>query len=452
MSIWKAETHSVEPIPLAERHGKPRDLFTLWFSANMQVTTIALGAVYVFIGLPLVWSIIAIILGNLIGAVFMAYHSAQGPIIGVPQMIQSRAQFGFYGALLPLVLVVIMYLGFFALSSVLGGQSLSSLVGANGSSGSVTVGIIVLAVVTALMAVFGYDLIHAYQRWVSLVFLVVFVVFTVAVAVSGHVPASAWGLGGFSLANFVAGVTLAVTWQITYAPYVSDYSRYLPKEAGVGSTFNMTYWGTVIASVWMMILGAALTEIDAKLSTPDMINSIAGGLGWLMMIIILLGILAANVLNNYGGMLTTDTIFGTFSHGKPSAARRLTMIALFAIVATVVAIAAEGNLYGSLENFIVFLTYFAVPWTAINLTDFYLVRHGKYDPESFLRPAGYGGANWLALLAFVIGVLVEIPFMNTSLIEGPFAKAMGGADISWVFGLVFAGGIYYLTARGRRTA
>ncbi|MDA8345552.1 MAG: cytosine permease [Thermaerobacter sp.] len=449
MSVWKTETHSVEPIPLSERHGNPRDLFTLWFSANMQVTTIALGAVYVFIGLPLVWSIIAIILGNLIGAVFMAYHSAQGPIIGVPQMIQSRAQFGYYGALLPLALAVIMYLGFFALSSVLGGQSLTSLVGMHASTGSVTIGIVLLGIVTALMAVFGYDLIHAYQRYVSLVFLVAFVVFTVAVAVSGQVPHSVWGFSGFSLADFVAGVTLAVTWQITYAPYVSDYSRYLPKEAGVSSTFNMTFWGTVIASVWMMIIGAVLTEISSKLSTPDMINSIAGGLGWLMMIIILLGIVAANVLNVYGGMLTTDTVFGTFTKGRPSTGRRLTMIALFAVVGIIVAIIAEGNFNSSLNNFIVFLTYFAVPWTAINLTDFYLVRRGQYDPEAFLRPAGYGKANWLALLAFVIGVLVEIPFIDSSLYEGPFAKAMGGADISWIFGLIFAGGIYLWTARSR---
>ncbi len=451
MSVWKAESHSVEPIPDSERHGKPRDLFTLWFSANMQVTTIALGAVYVFIGLPLVWSIIAIILGNLIGAVFMAYHSAQGPIIGVPQMIQSRAQFGYFGALLPLVLVIIMYLGFFALSSVLGGQSLTSLVGAHATTGPVTIGVIILGVITALMAVFGYDLIHAYQRYVSIVFLVAFAIFTIATAASGQVPHGVWSFGGFSLANFVAGVTLAVTWQITYAPYVSDYSRYLPKNVGISSTFNTTFWGTVVASVWMMILGAVLTEINAKVSTPDVINSIAGGLGWLMMIIILLGIVAANVLNVYGGMLTTDTIFGTFSQGKPSPGRRMTMIALFAIVGIIVAIVAEGNFNTSLNDYIVSLTYFAIPWTAINLTDFYLVRHGQYDPEAFSRPAGYGTFNGLALVAFLIGLLVEVPFMYTGLFEGPIAKLLGGADISWIFGLVFAGGIY-LWASQRRVA
>ncbi len=448
MSIWQAEAHAVEPIPQSERHGKARDLFTLWFSANMQVTTIAVGAAYVFIGLPLVWSIIAIILGNLVGAVFMAYHSAQGPIIGVPQMIQSRAQFGYYGAILPLILVVVMYLGFFALSGALGGEALQSLTGL-----PVAVGTIVLGAVTAVMAIFGYDLIHAYQRYLAYVFLIAFVVFTIAVAAGGHVPASAWVMSGFNWGTFLLGVTIAVTWQITYAPYVSDYSRYLPKDIGVGPTFNTTFWGTVIASVWMMILGAVLTEVSEKLSSVGVIQQLSGGLGWLMMIIILLGIIAANVLNNYGGMLTIDTVGGTFSTRERTApGARVGLIVGFAVVGIVLGIIAAGNFNADLTNFITFLTYLVVPWTAINLTDFYLVRHGHYDPEAFYRPQGYGGSNWLALGTFVLAVLVEIPFINSTLYEGPVAKALGGADISWVLGLIVAGGLYLAFSGSRRVA
>ncbi len=448
MSVWQAETHAVEPIPQGERHGKARDLFTLWFSANMQLTTIAVGAAYVFIGLPLIWSIIAIILGNLVGAVFMAYHSAQGPIIGVPQMIQSRAQFGFYGAILPLVLVVVMYLGFFALSGALGGEALQSLTGL-----PVAVGTIVLGAITAAMAIFGYDLIHAYQRYLSLIFLVAFLVFTFAVGLGGHVPASAWAMSGFNWGTFLLGVTIAVTWQITYAPYVSDYSRYLPKDIGVGTTFNTTFWGTVVASVWMMILGAVLTEVNEKLSSVGVIQQLSGGLGWLMMIIILLGIIAANVLNNYGGMLTIDTIGGTFGTRErtPSGAR-IGLIIAFAVVGIVLGIIAAGNFNTDLTNFITFLTYLVVPWTAINLTDFYLVRHGHYDPEAFYRPQGYGGSNWLALGTFVLAVLVEIPFINSTLYEGPVAKALGGADISWILGLIVAGGLYLAFSGSRRVA
>ena len=116
------EARSIDWIPYELRHGSPQSLFTLWFGANMQVIGVVTGALGVVFGLPLPWAIVGLIVGNLIGTVFMALHSAQGPKLGVPQMIQSRAQFGFYGAIIPLVLVILMYIGFYASGAILGAR------------------------------------------------------------------------------------------------------------------------------------------------------------------------------------------------------------------------------------------------------------------------------------------------------------------------------------------
>ena len=123
-SSLQVERRSIEYIPPEERHGKPRSLFNIWFASNMQVTAAVTGALAVIIGLSLPWALLAIVIGNLVGVAFMAAHSAQGPKLGIPQMIQSRAQFGFYGAILPLILVLLMYVGFFATSAVLGRRPL----------------------------------------------------------------------------------------------------------------------------------------------------------------------------------------------------------------------------------------------------------------------------------------------------------------------------------------
>src|ERR1700722_6658745 len=125
----RIEDKTIQPIPPNERHGRTRDLFSLWF-------------------------------GNLIGAVFMALHSAQGPRLGVPQMMQTRGQFGSYGSLLVIVIVVVMYVGFFASNLVLAGQSLNVLT----SGISVDAGILIVGAVSVVVTVFGYDLIHAYAR------------------------------------------------------------------------------------------------------------------------------------------------------------------------------------------------------------------------------------------------------------------------------------------------
>jgi Purine-cytosine permease and related proteins len=110
--VMQVEKRSIDFIPEAERHGQPGSLFFIWFGANMNITTIASGVLPVVMGLNLFWSALAIIIGSLLGAIFMASHSAQGPKLGIPQMIQSRAQFGILGAVLPLLFVMLIYLGF----------------------------------------------------------------------------------------------------------------------------------------------------------------------------------------------------------------------------------------------------------------------------------------------------------------------------------------------------
>jgi Permease for cytosine/purines, uracil, thiamine, allantoin len=150
------ERRTIDIIPLDERHGKPRDLFTIWFSSNIMPLTFVTGALAPAVfGLSFWWSLIAIVLGNVVGALFMALHSAQGPRLGVPQMIQSRAQFGYLGALVVVLVAVAMYVGFFASNLVLGGQSINQLA----SGVSVDWGIVICALVSLVITIFGYDMI-----------------------------------------------------------------------------------------------------------------------------------------------------------------------------------------------------------------------------------------------------------------------------------------------------
>ena len=108
------EQRTIGAIPEAERHGKAWQLLPLWFSLNATVMAATTGAIGISVGAGLIPTLVAIVVGNLVGSVFMAYHSAQGPQLGLPQMIQSRAQFGFFGAALPNLLAIIMYVGYFA--------------------------------------------------------------------------------------------------------------------------------------------------------------------------------------------------------------------------------------------------------------------------------------------------------------------------------------------------
>ena len=444
-SSLKVEQHSIDFIPEAERHGRPIGLFAVWFAANMQVTTIVTGALGVLLGLSLPWAALALVVGNLVGGVFMALHSAQGPRLGIPQMIQSRAQFGFHGAVLPLLLVVVMYVGFFATSAVLGGQALTEATGLN-----VDLSIVVVALVCTVLAIYGYRLIHRLERQLSVISGLAFVYLTIRLLWTAHLGAL-WHAGSLSPGVFLLVVAVAATWQITYAPYVADYSRYLPTSTSIAASFWWTYAGSVLGTVWMMLFGAVAVGSAEKAFDGDSIQFVPGlapGARPVFVGIIILGIIAINVLNLYGCFMSTATTVTALRRHDIGQRTRIVYIVASAVVATAVAILGQGNFLTNYENFILFLAYFLIPWTAINLVDFYAVRKERYDIRAIFDPDGeYVRVNWRALGPYLIAIGIEIPFMSTTFYTGPMVAKVGGADISWIIGTIVAGGLYYLGMR-----
>jgi nucleobase:cation symporter-1, NCS1 family len=440
------ERRTIDIIPLAERHGKPRDLFTIWFSSNIMPLTFVTGALAPAVfGLSFWWSLVAIVLGNAVGALFMALHSAQGPRLGVPQMIQSRAQFGYFGALIVVLVAVVMYVGFFASNLVLGGQSLNQLA----SGISVNTGIVICAVVSLVITIFGYDMIHAVNRYAIILFGGVMILSLIFIVGVHGLPSHFLSTGHYSNGGFLSAVSLGVLWQIAYAPYVSDYSRYMPPNNEAGSTFWMSYWGTVLGSVLPMLLGAVVGVASANPDQIAELHILSGGVGWIVMIVFALGIMDTNAINLYGGVLCSITTGQTFArHWIPGARVRAILSVAIVALSLVLAIGLQANFLANYTNFILLLLYVLIPWTAINLVDYYLIRHGEYDVKAFFNPSGgpYGRIGWVGVSAYLIGILVEIPFMSTTLFTGPAAKAMNGTDLSWIVGLVVTVPLYYLLA------
>jgi NCS1 family nucleobase:cation symporter-1 len=442
------EHRHIDFVPENERYGHPRGLFTIWFAANMQVTAIV-TALLVIVGLPLPWAILAEAIGVAAGTIFMALHSAQGPKLGIPQMIQSRAQFGFYGAIVPIIIVLLMYIGFLASSGVLGGQAL-----AGASDVPLNWAIIIVMAICTVLAIYGYRLIHRVERWISLISGLGFIYLTVQLVLDNDLG-KVWHAGALPIGPFVLGITIAATWTLTYAPYVADYSRYLPRETSISSPFWWSYAGCAVSSFWMLGFGCVATAVAAKSFNGGSVDFIVdlspSQVHWLFSIIIILGIIAVQVLNLYGGFMSWTTIAtAARRHGVHTGTRAVYTVAV-AVIATVLAIVGQGNFIDNFTNFILFLAYFIIPWTAVNLVDFYFVRREHYDIAQIFEPDGiYGRASWQALVAYLAGVGIEVPFMSTTFYTGPMVSQLGGADISWMLGLIVAAGLYalFMTAAG----
>ena len=217
------EARSIDWVPDDERTGKLWHQAPLWFLGNFQYFSIPIGFIGPALGLSLGWSILAGALGILVGTLFMAFHASQGPTMGLPQMIQSRAQFGYRGVVVPLVATLFTYLAFNVVDVVLLADGLDSAFGWNPTTVAV-----LATVAAATLAIFGHDWLHRAFRLLLCVSLPLMVVVTAGIlfgaAGGGPAPAEA----SFTWAAFLAQFSAGAAYNITYAPYVSDYSRYLP--------------------------------------------------------------------------------------------------------------------------------------------------------------------------------------------------------------------------------
>lgn len=439
------EVHSVGFVPHDQRHGSPRNLFTLWFGANAMGVTLLTGSLAVFSKMSLFWSAVAIVAGTLIGAIFVAYHSAQGPTLGLPQMVQSRAQFGYYGANLPLIAVIAMYLGFFGGGAILMGSVFAELFG-----GGTQWGILLGGGLAVVLVVFGYRTLHVVGKIITPIFIAVFAVLTVVAVVNWPGVASDVKIvdGGFSATGFFFVLGIVAAYMITYGPYVADYSRYLPADTKAAPTFWYTYVGISLAGIWIFIVGAALQYAYSSLGIVEAAATLAGTAGtlvrMLVLLALLLGLINISALNIYGASISTMTIATTLrrEHSSPSRSMRLSFMIAIGVIGTLAAVSLSEDLVTAYENFVFFLIAFLIPWSAINLVDFYLVRKGHYSVDDLFTPAGrYGGFNWLGILAYLIGCAALSPFISTTFYTGPLAARLG-FDISWVVGMVVPGALY----------
>ena len=440
----KLEINTIQQIPIDQRHGRARDLFTVWFGTNLQLLTIVTGglAVTVF-RLPFDAAVVAIVVGNLIGAVFMALHAAQGPTLGVPQMVQTRGQFGSLGSLLVVGIVILMYVGFLASNLVMGGQALASLI----PGATATPGIALGALLGLVAAIYRHDLIHAYARIMAYLSGLVLLLTGIWIFWVHGVPATIFMRNEFSWTGFLGSVSAAALWQLSYAPYVSDYSRYMPRDTGARPAFWASYIGCTLGSVLPMILGIVVgLTMTGKGNLVAQLGMLTHGIAPLVLTAFSVGIAASNAMNLYCGALCVLTFGQTlFSKWSPGAvARTLTCVVLISVALTGALLSTESFL-ANYEAFIDLLLYVLVPWTAINLVDYYLLRHGEYDVAAFLRRDGgiYGRFNVPAMACYGFGILLQLPFVSTALYTGPIARALGGIDLSWIVGLVITSPVYY---------
>jgi nucleobase:cation symporter-1, NCS1 family len=462
------ETRGIEPVPVDERHGRPAQLFWVWFAANISILGLPLGATLVAQGLTVWQAVIVAAVGSVGSFAIVGAVSIAGRRGGAPGLTLSRAVFGARGNIGPTAVSLISRLGWETVNTTTAAFALLSLCtivfGASATATDhplLTVACIaVFVLLTVVVSGLGHAVLVSVQRWATWVFGALNIVvggFLIATidwtAVGAATPAPVGAM--------IAGVgIIAAGTGIGWANASADISRYQAPGVRAGSLVLSAAAGAGIPLVLLISLGSMLAAGDPSLADAgDPVAAIRAMLPTWMAVPYLVaafgGLLLSNHLSVYSAGLTTLTL-------------GLRMPRVYAVIVDVVVtfvgaiyfILVADDFYGP---FIAFISLLAVPitaWVGVFATD--MLRRQHYDPVALMdvrRTSAYwyrGGIEWRAVTAWAVAIVAGYLFVSAGpsdapWFSGPLADSWAGENgLGWVVTFVVAAGIYAGLGGARR--
>ncbi|MFF8729314.1 purine-cytosine permease family protein [Streptomyces sp. NPDC015171] len=416
----RVETRGITPVPEDARYGGPRRLFTVWFAPNLTMTGVFSGTVGAALGLDFATALLAVVLGTVVGAVPTAYLGTWGSQTGAGQLPLARLAFG-RAVALPGALQWLSSIAWDALIGLFGGDALAQLCG-----WPFWLGVLVMLAAQGVLGVIGYEAIHRLQTVMTFALAVAFVALAVKLA-HGTQPTTATTVHGADRAGaFVLTCAIALSLALSWAPYASDFSRYLPRTASRTRMFWCTLLGVGVSFVAVQALGlwGAAQFTDQSARGVDRLLG-GGALGAFGLLAVALAALCSNAMNDYSGSLALQTVGVRVP--RPVAAA---LAALLGFPLVLWMHAADTT--ARFQNVLLFVGYWIPAFVAIVIVDWAARKRARGGRPIDLRAEEAEPQPWWpALTAFVVGFAAAAPFMSTSLYVGPVARALHGADLAY---------------------
>lgn len=417
------EKYGIEHIPERERHGSSSRVFTLWFAANLTVADYVIGALSTLaFGLTVAQSLPILALGNILGGLFLGLSTAMGPSLGLPQMFSSRTSFGRKGNYIPGALNWISTAGWFTVNTILAAEAVQVLI----PSANFAAVAVLLVAVQVVIAIYGHDLIHLFEKVMSVVLGVLFLwIFILTLPHLGDAFAFVPAGGSAATAALGAvGTVIAVSFSylMSWSPYASDYSRYLPVKTSRLAVAVLALAGGALASFAVEAIGALVGALTRSSDYFGALYRFAGSTGVLALLAIILGAVAANALNIYTNSLSALVL--------DIRVKRWVTVVAGGVFGLALALVGGTHFESFYENFLLALDYWITPWLAIILVDFFVA--GMTTVESSLNAKPWSPST---LLIYGFSIAVSVPFMHPGLNlgypVGALSSVFSGADFSY---------------------
>ncbi|KIW80944.1 hypothetical protein AYO21_10712 [Fonsecaea monophora] len=436
------ETQGIDRIPEEEK--RPPALintFFMWFSMTCHVGTLPLGVLGPEFGLTLGQSVAAVVVGTILGALCTAYTGTLGPKTGLRQIATSRYSFGFWGAKLCSVLNVIVGGGFAVVNVVITGQMLSAV---SDYSMTIAVGCVIVAIVSYVVSVFGFAIIHTFEKYS---WIVSFILLCVLIGQAApHVGPNAPGFPASNLeiaGSWLSFMAICFSSSSGWCSIAADYYCNYPASTKTWKIFFLTLAGITIPTVFVTVIGSCIGNAAILNAYPPysdayenhglggLLREIYHPVGWakFCLVILTFSVLGNNIAINYSSGLSIQ-LLGHYFHAVP----RFIWSFLVALVVALLAIAGKDHLSNIVSDFVSLLGYWTISFTLILLIEdqFFRKRSGEgYNLEVWDMPdkLPWGAAAVFSLLAgYLAGGL---PGMAQVWYVGPIAAKFGpfGGDV-----------------------
>ncbi|MGW2212748.1 purine-cytosine permease family protein [Streptomyces sp. NPDC001781] len=402
----RLETQGLDVIGDTDRKGTPRTLFWPWFGANVSVLGLSYGAFTLGFGVSFWQAIAAGFLGIVASFLLCGLIAVAGKRGSAPTMVLSRAAYGVRGNRLPSFVSWMLTVGWetvLASLAALATATVFSRFGWGGGTETQAVALLVVAALTVVGGVMGFDLIMRFQTVITIVTGVLTLVYVALVADHVH-WSTVSAIPAGSPQQFTGALVFTMTgFGLGWVNAAADYSRYLPRSSSSRGVVVWTTLGASAAPLLLLVFGLLLAGSSDRLSRAIAVDPI-GALTTILPTWFLVPFALVAVLGLVGG-----AVLDIYSSGLAllSAGLRVPRY-LAALVDGVLMIA--GSVYivffagAFLDEFMGFLTTLGVPiaaWCGVMLADVAL-RHRDYDAGDLFRPEGrYGDTRALPLVLTV---------------------------------------------------
>lgn len=448
---------SALPVPDTERNRDILGQFWIWAGANTAPINWVLGALGIAMGLGLRDTLLVLVLGNVLGMGLFGFFVLLGQRSGVTAMVLGRGPFGRRGNYVPATIQLVVVVGWCAVNTWIILGLVMALLGKLGLvdpalpniGAKIAVAAVIMAVQVAISRA-GYRAISLFEKITMPITLAVLVGMS---AVAWFMIDIDWSYAGTGLAGAERWIAMSqvmtaigIGWGLTWLSYAADYSRVISRSVRPRRLYLASALGQFIPVVWLGVLGASLATRSTEVDPGAMIVDSFGVLALPVLLLVVHGPIATNILNVYSFGVTARSL------DIPVGRRTLSMVVGVLAMAAVVVFVVNGELAETLDAWLVGVAGWTATWGAVMAVHYFVLDRRTTDFTALCDPVGSNrlrDVNWRGLTAFGLGIAASWSFMYgiVPVFQGPLSRALGGLDLSWLAGMAVAATSYWLLAR-----